>query len=129
MPEVSAALRAQVRSRAAGRCEYCKVPETVTALQHEVDHIIATKHGGETGSANLALCCTLCNRYKGTDLASIDPESGDIERLFHPRRHPWHDHFRLQGGTILPLTAVGRVTIRLLQLNRAERVLERELMI
>jgi 5-methylcytosine-specific restriction endonuclease McrA len=51
MPEISAALRAEVRSRAAGRCEYCLVPEKLTLVPHEVDHIIATKHGGGTPPA------------------------------------------------------------------------------
>jgi hypothetical protein len=53
------------------------VPETLALVPHETDHIIATKHGGETSSADLALCCTLCNKYKGTDLASIAGESGE----------------------------------------------------
>jgi hypothetical protein len=48
MPEISAALRAEVRSRAKGRCEYCLVPESLTLVTHEVDHIIAAKHGGAT---------------------------------------------------------------------------------
>ncbi len=128
MPEISAAPRAEVRSRAVGRCEYCLVPEKLTLVPHEVDHIIATKHGGGTTSGNLALCCTLCNKYKGSDLASIDPESSEMQRLFHPRRDQWHEHFQLRGGTVIPLTSIGRVTLRLLQLNRIERVKERKLM-
>ncbi len=128
MPEIGAALRAEVRSRAAGRCEYCLVPEELTLVPHEVDHIIAMKHGGGTASGNLALCCTLCNKYKGSDLASIDPESGEMQRLFHPRSDQWHEHFQLRDGTIFPLSPIGRVTVRLLQLNRMERVNERKLM-
>jgi len=79
-------------------------------------------------SDNLALCCTLCNKYKGTDLASIDPETGEMCRLFHPRRDQWRHHFQLHGGLIVAITAVGRVTVRVLQLNRSERVKERDLM-
>jgi hypothetical protein len=102
MPEISAALRSGVRSRAAGRCEYCLVPEELTLVPHEVDHIIATKHGGGTASDNLALCCTLCNKYKGSGFASIDPVSGEMQCLFHPRRDQWHEHFpvaRCYGNT------------------------------
>ena len=128
MPEISAALRAEVRSRAKGRCEYCFVPESLTLVTHEVDHIIAAKHGGATLLDNLALCCTLCNKYKGTDLASIDPETGEMCRLFHPRRDQWSHHFQLHGSLIVAITAVGRVTVRVLQLNRSERVKERDLM-
>ncbi len=129
MAEINASLRAEVRSRAARRCEYCLIPEALTFVTHEVDHIIAAKHGGDTNSENLALCCTFCNKYKGSDVASIDPDSGELQRLFHPRRDQWENHFRLQGGTITALTGIGRVTLRLLQMNRAERVQERELMI
>jgi hypothetical protein len=128
MPEISASLREEVRSRAGLRCEYCLIPEVMTFATHEVDHIIASKHGGGTISENLALCCTLCNKHKGSDVASIDPETGELQRLFHPRRDRWHEHFCLQAGTVVALTAVGRVTLRLLQINRAERVKERELM-
>ncbi|HXB72441.1 MAG TPA: hypothetical protein VNY05_29660, partial [Candidatus Acidoferrales bacterium] len=89
----------------------------------------ATKLAGGTGTENLALCCTLCNKHKGTDLSSIDPETGDMCRLFHPRRDQWHQHFELRRGEILALTPVGRVTVRLLRLNRPERTSEREIMI
>ncbi|HEY7386986.1 MAG TPA: HNH endonuclease signature motif containing protein [Bryobacteraceae bacterium] len=82
MPEISAALRAEVRSRARERCEYCLVPETIALIRHEVDHVIASKHGGETCFENLALCCALCNKHKGTDLTSIDPATGELQRLF-----------------------------------------------
>ena len=127
MPDVGAAARTGVRLRARYRCEYCLVPESLTLAGHEIDHIIAIKHGA-SGAENLALCCTLCNKHKGSDLASIDPKTGDMCRLFHPRRERWHEHFELRGGEILALTAVGRVTVRLLQLNRRERINEREIM-
>ena len=129
MPDVSAALRTEVRSRARLRCEYCLAPENLTLVGHEVDHIIAVKHGGETVAENLALCCTLCNKHKGTDLASIDRETGEVHRLFHPRRDQWREHFELRGGEIVARTAIGRVSVRLLQLNRLERIREREVMI
>src|ERR1051325_8527843 len=58
MSDVGAALRAEVRLRARRRCEYCLVPDSMTLAGHEIDHIIAIKHGGGTGSENLALCAT-----------------------------------------------------------------------
>jgi len=51
------------------------------------------KHGGQTIEENLALCCALCNRYKGSDIASIDPETGLLTLLFHPRLDRWGKHF------------------------------------
>src|SRR5438874_1504363 len=60
---------------------------------------------------NLAWTCFACNRRKGTDLASIDPLTDHLVRLFHPRRDRWNEHFRWEGILIKPLTAVGRVTV------------------
>ncbi len=62
---VDAALRQAVYARAGGCCEYCLVPEDFALVPHQIDHIVAQKHGGQTVAANLALCCTLCNQHKG----------------------------------------------------------------
>lgn len=96
---------------------------------HEVDHFVAQKHGGATEAENLALSCTLCNMRKGSDLASIDPETGALTALYHPRRERWSEHFRIEAGRFVPLTPAERVTVRLLQLNHRDRVVERELLI
>ncbi|HIK17639.1 MAG TPA: HNH endonuclease [Leptolyngbyaceae cyanobacterium M33_DOE_097] len=126
---IPAALRRSVYDRANGCCEYCFTPELAAFASYEVDHIIAEKHGGLTQEDNLALSCSLCNKHKGSDLASIDPQTGEIVRLYHPRRDCWVDHFCLTGAKFTPLSPVGRVTVRLLQLNRDDRVEERRLLI
>ena len=41
----------------------------------------------------------------------------------------WSDHFELRGGEIVARSAIGRVSVRLLRLNRLERIKEREMMI
>ncbi len=41
--------------RAAGLCEYCRISDQFTLAEHEIDHIISLKHGGQTTSENLAL--------------------------------------------------------------------------
>ena len=92
---------------------------------HEMDHVYAEKHGGTTTFENLCLACVLCNGFKGTDLSSIDPQGGQIERLIHPRQDRWSDHLKLTNGRIEGITSVGRVTVRLLRLNDDERVRER----
>jgi hypothetical protein len=74
----------------------------------------------------LALSCALCNKHKGSDLTSIDPETGDIVPLYHPRQENWTDHFRLSAGLLTPLTAIGRVTARLLRFNDPDRIEERQ---
>ena len=123
---ISAALRREVRERAGKRCEYCLLAESESFFPHEPDHLIARKHGGETVSANLALACFDCNRFKGSDIASVDPFTGDLVALFNPRKQAWSDHFMTRGSVIVPLTAVGRVTEKLLQLNLGSRVQIRE---
>ena len=98
-------------------------------LAHQIDHVIPEKHGGRTEAANLALSCALCNKHNGSDLASIDPLTGQIAPLFDPRQQVWAEHFTLlDDGILTSSTREGRTTIRLLQLNRLERVEERKLL-
>ena len=118
-------LRRQVYDRAGGRCEYCGVSEADTLLCHQVDHVIAEKHGGATEADNLALCCQQCNSRKGSDIASLDPESGLLVPLFHPRTDRWSEHFRFHDGWLLPQTPAVRATARLLRLNDPRRISER----
>ena len=121
-PRILAALRREVRERAEERCEYCLLSESQAVLPHEPDHLIALKHGGQTTSENLALACFECNRFKGSDIASIDTVTGELVSLFNPRTQRWFEHFRLNGAQIIPLTPVGRVTVILLRLNLPSRV-------
>src|SRR4051812_21961013 len=109
-PPVSAGLRTLIVRRARNCCEYCLIPDDVLFVPHEPDHIIAEQHGGQTVSENLALACWRCNRYKGTNLASIDPQSGAREFLFDPRRDRWADHFGLEVARIVGISAKGRAT-------------------
>jgi hypothetical protein len=41
-------LRLLVRERAAEACEYCLIAEAYAFFPHEIDHITAQQHGGET---------------------------------------------------------------------------------
>jgi len=61
-------------------------------------------------------------------LASIDPDNGEIVRLYRPNCDRWVEQFQFKAGDVLPLTVIDRVTVRLLQLNRPERVSERRLL-
>jgi hypothetical protein len=126
---VPAALRQLVDRRAAGACEYCLIHQTFSIYSHEVDHVVASKHGGESTEDNLVLACLPCNRYKGSDLTSIDPLTGVITPLFHPRNQIWLEHFQLEEGSILGLTAVGRTTIFLLRMNEINRVQFRQALV
>ena len=123
---IPVALRRLVEERAKYRCEYCLLPANLSFFPHEIDHIIAEKHGGKTEANNLAYTCWRCNRYKGTDLGSFDPQTGDFCFLFNPRTQQWIEHFAVNNFHMLGLTPVGRTTVKLLQLNNDERIAERE---
>ncbi len=126
---VPAALRRLVHERAGGACEYCLAPEATALFGHEVDHVVAEKHGGSTSEDNLALACAACNLHKGSDIGSIDPVTGDLVPLFHPRRGRWTEAFQLDGANIVGRTASARATVRLLQINHPDRVAERALLV
>lgn len=125
---IPAALRVAVRERAHGCCEYCRIHEDDVIAPHEPDHIIAEQHGGQTVVENLAFACYHCNRFKGPNIASVDPHTGQSAFLFNPRRDKWPEHFKLEGGRIVALTPAGRATAALLRLNLPERVESRELL-
>ncbi|MFP4437367.1 MAG: hypothetical protein ACLFVO_08985 [Chloroflexaceae bacterium] len=62
----------------------------------------------------------LCNDHKSERVAALDPQSGEVVRLFDPRRQHWTDHFVwIDNGTVIRgLTATRRATILALNLNR-----------
>jgi hypothetical protein len=123
---IPTALRRLVENRAQHRCEYCLLPAQIAFFPHEIDHIIAEKHGGKTDDENLAYTCWRCNRHKGSDLGSFDPETQEFCFLFHPHDRVWTEEFRVEGSKIVGLTAIGRTTVKLLQLNTPERLAERQ---
>ena len=123
---IPVALRRLVEERAHQCCEYCQLPAGVAFFPHEVDHIIAEKHGGATEEGNLAYTCWRCNRYKGSDLGSFDPQTGAFSFLFNPRNQQWLEHFKFEGTILVGMTPEGRTTIKLLQLNSDERCSERQ---
>jgi hypothetical protein len=102
------------------------MPQHLDDAPFEVDHVIARKHDGPTAAHNLALSCFPCNSFKGSDIAGLDPKTGRLTRLFNPRRHKWARHFRWRGAVLVGRTAVGRVTVAVLNVNDPFRVALRE---
>ena len=86
--------RDQIWIRAAGRCEYCQMPQAFDVRPFQIDHVRAQKHRGDSGLSNTALSCLPCNAYKGPNVAGYDPELNRLQRLFNPRLDEWHDHSR-----------------------------------
>ena len=120
---MDAKTRARVWERAGHRCEYCQLhqDDSPLALLH-VEHILPRFHGGSDEPDNLVLACIDCNLHKGTNLTGLDPETGQITELFHPRRHRWDEHFAWRGIHLHGQTAIGRTTIRVLHINSEDQL-------
>ena len=115
--------RASIQERAGHCCEYCHLQQedSPLAVMH-VEHIIPRIHGGTDDLDNLALACIDCNLHKGPNLAGIDPETQRVTDLFHPRRHRWEDHFEWRGIYLTGKTAIGRTTVRVLNMNSEDQL-------
>src|SRR4051794_4417996 len=115
--------RQKVRQRAGFCCEYCQLRELESPVARlQIEHIIPRKHGGTDDLENLALACIDCNLHKGANLSGIDPKSGQVAELFNPRTQRWGEHFLWDGCILIGITAAGRTTIRVLDMNAEERV-------
>ena len=115
--------RRWVRDRAGNRCEYCGLlQQQAPFASFHIDHVIPKQHGGTDDPSNLALACFRCNLHKGPNLTGIDPLTKTVVRLFNPRQDVWRTHFVLHDVQIIGLTPIGRATIRVLNMNAADRV-------
>ncbi len=130
MTKLPSAVRHFVRERAEYRCEYCRRPDAYSVLSFHVDHIIATKqHGGSSAIENLAWSCIHCNISKGVNIAGYDPFTKQLTPLYNPRTQPWSDHFQMEGAVIEGTTPIGRVTVKILDMNESEMVQARQSLI
>ena len=123
---ISRAQRQLVRQRAGDCCEYCLLSQTGQLVRFQIDHIIALKHGGTDDDDNLCLACYDCNIFKGSNIATLDPLSGDVTTLYNPRQQHWDDHFEIKSdSTLIGRTPEGRATILVLRLNDEVRIKQR----
>ncbi len=118
-------IRQEVAERANYRCEYCLRRESDSFIRYQIDHIISRKHGGLTISENLAYSCPVCNGNKGPNVGTVLQDEEIFVRLFNPRKHNWDKHFDLAEGTFVAKSKIGEATIKVLDLNNINRILER----
>jgi hypothetical protein len=117
---IPVALRQLVIDRALGYCEYCRSSGDFALESMEFEHVVPVSQGGTTVAENLALACHGCNNYKQSRTQGFDLVSAELVPLYHPRKMSWSEHFAWSEDTSLAigLTAIGRVTIIFLRLNR-----------
>lgn len=120
MPAIPTALKQEVELRAHGCCEYCQSQNCFSPDPFSVEHIIPTSKNGSSESDNLAFACQGCNNRKYNHKEAIDPLTGKITPLFHPRQQQWTEHFAWNEDftIVIGLTAIGRATIERLKMNR-----------
>jgi hypothetical protein len=116
-----------VIKRAQYCCEYCCLPLHDGFYPYHIDHIISIKHGGLTVVSNLALSCLLCNISKGSDIGSMLLPDRTFVRLYNPRIDVWKEHFEIIEGATYAKSIIGEATIKVLNLNEVERIIERQL--
>jgi hypothetical protein len=117
---ISNRLAQLVRARAQHRCEYCQTSEWLSGQLCQIDHIMPQAKGGASAEDNLCLACVACNGFKLDRIEAVDPQSGQVVSLYHPRQQRWADHFAWSedGTQIIGLTPSGRATAAALKLNR-----------
>ncbi len=123
---VSEDLARQVETRAQRRCEYCRMHQALQGATFHVEHLLPSSRGGPTLLENLAWACPSCNLHKSDRTEALDPETGEKVPLFNPRTQLWHEHFQFADYQVLGLTAIGRATVLLLELNQPRRLLIRQ---
>ena len=100
--------------------------DSLQGATFHLEHIIPKVRGGGDEVDNLAWACPSCNLHKSKRVEVVDPETGRIARLFHPRSDRWADHFGWTGLLLVEKTATGRATITALNLNHPRRLRIRE---
>ena len=65
------------------------------------------------------MACAWCNLAKSKKTRSVDPLTGNVVKLFNPRKNRWDDHFRWSSdhATLEGLTPTGRATVAALNMN------------
>lgn len=117
---ISAEKKRILVERAEERCEYCQCRADYATETFAAEHVIPRSRGGNDELDNLALACSGCNGRKYNKLEVVDPTTGEMTLLFNPRRQNWKEHFGWSKDytQIIGLTATGRATVTVLQMNR-----------
>ena len=111
-----------VEERAAGRCEYCRMHQSLQGATFHVEHIIPRSRGGASQLDNLGWACPSCNLHKSNRVEVRTTDNLQMIFLFNPRTDNWNDHFCWAGYVIVGLTSCGEATVDALYLNHDRRI-------
>jgi hypothetical protein len=128
---ISQKKRQKVLERSNRKCEYCLclidfIPDPFT-----IEHIIALSKGGTDELDNLAIACFGCNLYKQDKITIFDTITEQNIRLYNPRIEDWNTHFSWNENftEVIGITAIGKVTVIQLKLNRIGLINIRKLLV
>lgn len=113
-------LRARIDDADRRVCQYCLTAEANSGVRLTYDHIMPASKGGATDFENLCLACSACNEFKADASRGVDPVTGELVALFHPRVQRWNEHFAWSADMtrVEGLTSVGRATVLALRMNQ-----------
>ena len=127
----SKSIREKIENRANKLCEYCLSPLEFSPDPFSIEHIFPLAKGGTNNLENLALACQGCNGSKSTKTEAFDLVSQTISSFYNPRKDIWREHFMWNEDftEIIGITAKGRVTVKVLKLNRQRVINLRRILI
>lgn len=113
-------LRARIDEADRRVCQYCLTAEANSGLRLTCDHIIPGSKGGATVFENLCSACSACNEFKADATHGVDPVTGELVALFHPRTQRWSEHFAWSADAtrVEGVTPTGRATVVALRMNQ-----------
>jgi hypothetical protein len=118
---VEPTVAAEVQRRANGRCEYCKMHQSLQGATFHIEHVKPRSKGGESSLENLAWACPSCNLHK-SDRISLPDVDGVHVRLFNPRLDKWDEHFCWVGFFVAGTTGLGKALVLAFSLNTERKV-------
>ena len=92
------------------------IPEALSVVTFEFQHILPSSLGGATSIENLCLSCPTCNRYQSDRTFGAGNEQTRMTALFHPHLEAWNDHFSWSEDAteLIGLTPTGMATTGLI---------------
>jgi hypothetical protein len=124
MANITKKTRLFVAQRGQFCCEYCMSQAKYSPDYFSIEHIIPQIKNGTDAVTNLAYACLACNNHKYVHVEALDPITGLLIPLYHPRLDNWEAHFCWSDdySILTGITPKGRATVDKLKLNRSSLI-------